>query len=311
MISPTFIEANYEVIESLLRERRRHMRNEDLCTELEYFSEKYDEEMEIKPRPTRAREATPVLQAASLRIRRQKERVVEFEDASNREVSRVKRNDEGGRPPRQRTKENRPQEMNLPSLIAAHLGRRKNGQPLQTSLTFVHGGHHPSTNIGGNLLLNDPLDHEDGAVSGSHRLCSMGSNLEWTRERKAKSTLLMAIPDEHLARFHGIKDAKTLWAAIKTRFGGVSTEDANKKFLRSLPLAWSNISLILRNKLGIDNLDIDDLYNNLKVYEADIKGSSGSSSNLHNVAFVSEESTSNTNKLNAAYSVSTATGHCS
>nr|GEU46302.1 ribonuclease H-like domain-containing protein [Tanacetum cinerariifolium] len=41
-----------------------------------------------------------------------------------------------------------------------------------------------------------------------------------TRERKAKSTLLIAIPDEHLARFHGIKDVKTLWAAIKTRFGG-------------------------------------------------------------------------------------------
>nr|GFA47016.1 ribonuclease H-like domain-containing protein [Tanacetum cinerariifolium] len=26
--------------------------------------------------------------------------------------------------------------------------------------------------------------------------------------------------DEHLARFHGIKDSKTLWAAIQTRFGG-------------------------------------------------------------------------------------------
>nr|GEX88508.1 xylulose kinase-1 [Tanacetum cinerariifolium] len=37
-----------------------------------------------------------------------------------------------------------------------------------------------------------------------------------TRERKAKSTLLMAIPDENLARFYGIKDAKTLWATIKT-----------------------------------------------------------------------------------------------
>nr|GEW55875.1 ribonuclease H-like domain-containing protein [Tanacetum cinerariifolium] len=42
-----------------------------------------------------------------------------------------------------------------------------------------------------------------------------------TRERKAKSTLLMAILDEHLARFHGIKDAKTLWAAIKTRFNAL------------------------------------------------------------------------------------------
>ncbi|GKE90660.1 ribonuclease H-like domain-containing protein, partial [Tanacetum coccineum] len=37
---------------------------------------------------------------------------------------------------------------------------------------------------------------------------------------KAKSTLLLAIHDEHLLKFHGIKDAKTLWVAIKTRFGG-------------------------------------------------------------------------------------------
>ncbi|GJU55044.1 putative ribonuclease H-like domain-containing protein [Tanacetum coccineum] len=34
-------------------------------------------------------------------------------------------------------------------------------------------------------------------------------------ELKAKSTLLLAIPDEHLLKFHGIKDAKTLWEAIK------------------------------------------------------------------------------------------------
>nr|GEY22937.1 hypothetical protein [Tanacetum cinerariifolium] len=71
--------------------------------------------------------------------------------------------------------------------------------------------------------------------------------------------------------------------------------------------AWSNISLKMRNKPGIGNLDIDDLYNNLKVYEADIKGSSGSSSNSQNVAFVSTESTSSTNELNASYSVSIAT----
>ncbi|GJW13079.1 hypothetical protein Tco_0017212 [Tanacetum coccineum] len=37
---------------------------------------------------------------------------------------------------------------------------------------------------------------------------------------KAKSTMLLVIPDEHLLKFHGIKDAKTLWEAIKARFGG-------------------------------------------------------------------------------------------
>nr|GEY09339.1 retrovirus-related Pol polyprotein from transposon TNT 1-94 [Tanacetum cinerariifolium] len=150
-----------------------------------------------------------------------------------------------------------------------------------------------------------------------------------TRERKAKITLLLSIPDEHLARFYRIKDAKTLWAAVKAKFceglekgydrfqrlfslleiheAGVFTKDANQKFLRSLPSAWINISLIMRNKPGIDTLDIDDLYNNLKVYEANIKGSFGSSSNSQNVAFVFVESTSSTNELNAAYSVSTAT----
>ncbi|GJY16656.1 hypothetical protein Tco_0387078, partial [Tanacetum coccineum] len=39
-------------------------------------------------------------------------------------------------------------------------------------------------------------------------------------ELKEKSTLLLAIPDEHLLKFHGIKDTKTLWEAIKNRFGG-------------------------------------------------------------------------------------------
>ncbi|GJT59627.1 hypothetical protein Tco_1003160 [Tanacetum coccineum] len=52
----------------------------------------------------------------------------------------------------------------------------------------------------------------------------------------------------------------------------VPNEDANQKFLRALPSSWNNIALIMRNKDGIDDLDIDDLYNNLKVFEANIKG---------------------------------------
>ncbi|GKD06177.1 hypothetical protein Tco_1181151 [Tanacetum coccineum] len=121
--------------------------------------------------------------------------------------------------------------------------------------------------------------------------------LQRQRERKAKSILLLAIPDEYQLRFHGIKDAKTLWATIKSRFVvmlnlrrcrrillevhgvAISIEDANQKFLRALPLSWNNVALIMRNKTGIDDLDIDDLYNNLKVFEDDIKISSGSSSN--------------------------------
>ncbi|GKF72168.1 hypothetical protein Tco_0208282 [Tanacetum coccineum] len=50
MISPAFVEAN-EVLESFLKERGRQMRNEDLRTEMEYFSEEYEKEREMKPRP--------------------------------------------------------------------------------------------------------------------------------------------------------------------------------------------------------------------------------------------------------------------
>ncbi|GJT64608.1 ribonuclease H-like domain-containing protein [Tanacetum coccineum] len=49
------------------------------------------------------------------------------------------------------------------------------------------------------------------------------------------------------------------------------------------------------------------LYNNLKVYESEIKGQSRSSSNSPNVAFVSSENTSSTNEaVNTAHEVSAA-----
>ncbi|GKG13341.1 hypothetical protein Tco_0350301, partial [Tanacetum coccineum] len=67
-------------------------------------------------------------------------------------------------------------------------------------------------------------------------------------------------------KFHGIKDAKTLWEAIKAR-EVVSQEDANMKLLRSLPSAWNNIAIIIRNKSNLDTLSMVDLYNNMKVYE--------------------------------------------
>ncbi|GJW85269.1 hypothetical protein Tco_0158414 [Tanacetum coccineum] len=48
---------------------------------------------------------------------------------------------------------------------------------------------------------------------------------------KARSMLLMALPNEHLMIFNQYKDAKTLFAAIQTRFGG---NDATKKTHKTL-----------------------------------------------------------------------------
>ncbi|GJS62077.1 hypothetical protein Tco_0656861 [Tanacetum coccineum] len=56
-------------------------------------------------------------------------------------------------------------------------------------------------------------------------------------------------------------------------------------------------------------MSMDDLYKNLKVYEPEVKGMSSSSSNTHNMAFVSSSNnnTNNTNEaVNTAHGVSTA-----
>ncbi|GJT26160.1 hypothetical protein Tco_0906435 [Tanacetum coccineum] len=52
------------------------------------------------------------------------------------------------------------------------------------------------------------------------------------KERKARTILLMAIPKDLLRRFHGMDDAKEIWEAIMTRFGG----NANSKKMQKAVL---------------------------------------------------------------------------
>nr|GEW10370.1 hypothetical protein [Tanacetum cinerariifolium] len=90
---------------------------------------------------------------------------------------------------------------------------------------------------------------------------------------KARGTLLMALPDKHQLKFNIHKDAKYLMEAIEKRFG--------------------------------EEQSLDDLSNNLKIYEAKVKGLSTSSQNTQNIAFVSSNNTDSTNKsVNAILSVS-------
>nr|GEW87058.1 hypothetical protein [Tanacetum cinerariifolium] len=75
------------------------------------------------------------------------------------------------------------------------------------------------------------------------------------------------------------------------------TEDINLKFLRSLPSKWKTHTLIWRNKAKLEEQSLDNLFNNLKIYEAEVNGSSTSSQNTHNIASVSSNNTNSTNKL--------------
>ncbi|GKF58603.1 hypothetical protein Tco_0172140, partial [Tanacetum coccineum] len=133
------------------------------------------------------------------------------------------------------------------------------------------------------LLILKKKEYDIWSMDMEHYLEYIDNDV-W-KERKARTILLMAIPKEHLTRFHGMDDVKEIWEAIRTRFGGnanskkmqkavlkqqfeeftissseglekgydrfqqlllqleahgaeVSTEEANHKFLRSLPPSW-------------------------------------------------------------------------
>ncbi|GKD52969.1 putative ribonuclease H-like domain-containing protein [Tanacetum coccineum] len=147
---------------------------------------------------------------------------------------------------------------------------------------------------------------------------------------KARSLLLMALPNEHQLTFSQYTDAKIMFAAIKTRFREsldsifnriqkivsrlailgvvISQVDLNSKVLSSLPPEWNTHVIVWMNKAKIETMSIDDLYNNFKIVEQNVKKYVGGSSGSQNLAFITVLSTSSTNDVNTAkhaYEVST------
>nr|GEV48484.1 ribonuclease H-like domain-containing protein [Tanacetum cinerariifolium] len=109
-------------------------------------------------------------------------------------------------------------------------------------------------------------------------------------ELKAHGTLLMALPDKHQLKFNIHKDAKTIMEAIEKRFGG------NKETKKTHTLIW-------RNKINLEEQSLDDLFNNLKIYEAEVKSSSSASTSTQNIAFVSSQTTDSTNEQVSAVAI--------
>ncbi|GJV44061.1 putative ribonuclease H-like domain-containing protein [Tanacetum coccineum] len=145
-------------------------------------------------------------------------------------------------------------------------------------------------------------------------------------KNELKETPLMALPNEHQLKFNTYKCAKTLMEAIEKSSKGldqtydklqklisqleilgetISQEDMNLKFLRSLPSEWKTHTLIWRKKPDLDTLSMDDIYNNLKIYEIEVKGSSSSNQNSQNVAFVSSNNSGSSNQAYGSNSFST------
>nr|GFA90480.1 ribonuclease H-like domain-containing protein [Tanacetum cinerariifolium] len=148
------------------------------------------------------------------------------------------------------------------------------------------------------------------------------------RERKARTTLLIALPEDHLTKFHKMADAEDMWGAIKSRFDGNDKSKKMQKYLLKQQFEDFSMSTLEGLHKGYDRfqtllsqleihgagvsyknanqkfLSFDDLYNNLRVFERDVKATTASLSNIQNVAFVSAENTSSTNDVSIAYRVS-------
>nr|GEV29931.1 hypothetical protein [Tanacetum cinerariifolium] len=166
--------------------------------------------------------------------------------------------------------------------------------------TRVHKDHHV-TQIIGDL---SPATHTKTTGSEEQRLAKKN-------ELKASETLLMTLPDKHQLKFNIHKDAngtssesidqihdrlQKLISQLEILGETISQEDVNLKFLRNLPSEWKTHTLIWRNKDDLEEQSLDDLFNNLKIYEAEVKGSSPSSQNIQNIAFVSSNNTDSYNE---------------
>ncbi|GKD82151.1 ribonuclease H-like domain-containing protein, partial [Tanacetum coccineum] len=91
--------------------------------------------------------------------------------------------------------------------------------------------------------------------------------------------------------------------ARSTLFG----EDINHKFLRSLSQELTRHTIMWRNKQEIETLSLDDLFNNLKAYESEVNRTCSSTTNSHNIAFLSSSSTNSaTRAVNTTQGVNTA-----
>nr|GEU34424.1 hypothetical protein [Tanacetum cinerariifolium] len=124
---------------------------------------------------------------------------------------------------------------------------------------------------------------------------------------KARTNLLLSLPDEHQLQFSKYKTARELWAAILKTFGEtleqtfnrlqviigqlqfmdvkIEHDDLNQKFLTSLAPEWLMHTIVWRNRSDLDTMSLDDLYNHLKVYESEVQKKQ--KQNSQNISFIS------------------------
>nr|GEY97750.1 xylulose kinase-1 [Tanacetum cinerariifolium] len=110
------------------------------------------------------------------------------------------------------------------------------------------------------------------------------------RERKVRTTLLMALPKDHLAKFYKMVDAKEMWEAIKSRFGSNDESKKMQKYLLKQQFEGFSVSTSEGLHKGYDRFQT--LLSQLEIHDA------GVSHEDANQKFLS------TNDVSTTYSVS-------
>ncbi|GKF43515.1 hypothetical protein Tco_0130067 [Tanacetum coccineum] len=126
-------------------------------------------------------------------------------------------------------------------------------------------------------------------------------------ELKAKSTLMLAIPDEYLLKFHACKDAKSLWEAIKNRIGG--NKESKKMQKTILKQNYENFAPSSQEGLDKTYDRFQKLTSQLEIHGEVISQEDANLKLLISlpVALVSSDNFSSTNEtVNTAHSVSAA-----
>nr|GEU87407.1 putative ribonuclease H-like domain-containing protein [Tanacetum cinerariifolium] len=88
----------------------------------------------------------------------------------------------------------------------------------------------------------------------------------------------------------------SLWEVILNGDSPVPTRVVDGVLQPNLPSKWRTRTLIWRNKTNLEEHSLDDLFNSLKIYEAEVKSSPSASTTTQNLAFVSSSNTDDTNE---------------
>ncbi|GJY09736.1 hypothetical protein Tco_0377921, partial [Tanacetum coccineum] len=164
----------------------------------------------------------------------------------------------------------------------------------------------------GNSWMSVPQTTQENGTSVTKMFVPVTAEEKTNKKNdmKARSLLLMALPNEHQLTFSQYPDAKTMLPLkydlekIVSRLAildvVIAQEDLNLKILSSLPPEWNTHIVVWMNKPEIETMSIDDLYNNFKIVEQKVKKSVGASSGAQNLAFMTAPSTSSTNDANTA-----------